>query len=466
MASSPQLPPWISGIISAITPTTTPEAGKPIELPWRIEWGEFSTTEAREYRVDFSKPFGSIPAVICSGYARAGEVKTPPPYTPPRITEPTYVSPVSLPIPAISKVTEKNTALLTSPTITVPDFSGVKSSYDSWWSGRNLSGLKSTLSSALTSLRGLTSGLDSIKSYIASADSALSSIRTKLDEFRRTFSDRVNYFLAGKIPLITWYGNYATDATLGEYRSWGGKYKKLAWFWFDEVTGHTWVSDDIADGFEKGYTQMEVLWKQLSEPISKLKDSLDQWVKEIDDFHTKLSGQIKSFIDNAKSQISNLTKPDGTGSLDIVSRFTDWLQGDIGSVIANQSTEISKLRDTLNSIKTKWEELRNTIDGVIGDFKNELSRASYSFGTDAKRFSDEYYGRIHAIWDDASRAIGDAISKAYESVTTAINGLYDMVGVRKGVFITPVAIKSVTREYFTIEGTKDGEYEWMAIGLK
>jgi gas vesicle protein len=459
-------PFWISGIIEAITPKTTPQAGQPIELPWRIEWGRFSTTEPREYRVPFSKPFGVVPTVICSGYARAGEVKPPPPYTPPKITEPTYVSPLSLPVPAISKVTEKNTALYTPPTITVPDFSGVKSSYDSWWSGRNLSGLKSALSTALSNLRGLLSGLDSIKSAIASADSALSSIRSKLDEFRRTFQDRVNYFLSGKIPLITWKSYSATDATLGEYRSWGGMTKRLAWYWFDELTGHTWVSDDLADGFESGYVQMERLWKQLSEPISKLKDSLDQWIRQIDEFHTKFSEQVKSFIDNAKSQISNLTKPDGTGSLDIVSRFTDWLQGDIGSVISSQSTELGKLRDTLNSIKSKWEELRNAIDGVIGDFKNELSRASYTFGTDAKRFSDAYYERMHAIWDDASRAIGDAISKAYESVTTAINGLYDMVGVRKGVFITPVAIKSVTRDYFTIEGTKDGEYEWMAIGLK
>ena len=402
--------PWIQQIIDKIIPTAPPVPGEPISLPFRLERGSFRTTERKPYRVTFSQPYPEPPTVICAGGARSGKIE-PYSFRVKKITAPKVGVPA---VPVVSLPSKPTFVPLSFPTLTLPTLS-------------HPSITPPTVSLKLPSLPSL-----------------------KVP----TGSEIVDYIVKVKVPVV-WRGS--------TYRVWwlkfgdpaaptidGRKWSALA-LAIDAAAGYAWWCDDILPSLgviADTFSAFGEFWdtyiggpiiKKVNEAFTSLTDTFSDTKTKVEGYISDLKSKIETWSEGLKAEITSKVN-------------AGW--STIQSYTSRLSSEVStKLNPVIDEIRNAVDRIKSSLEPAFLSLKTEVDSKLNALGTELSRFSDE----ANYIWE----GLADEVIKG---LTKGIEGIYNMVGIREGVLLTPVAVSEVTRDGFTIEGTENGVYYWMAVG--
>lgn len=454
----------IKGIIERIVaPPPVPGEPTPIELPFRMEWGEFQTPEAKPYRITFSQPFADLPSVQCAGSARVGEVKPPVfvPYEfrPLRVTAPVLEIPVvpsvvfkvpSIEAPTIPAPPTVRTPTFEKPTVDVPTVS-IPSvpTVDI-----------ATLTIPLPALRAPTFVAVPIPSLLELMRSLRSTIIGLLDELwphawpcarvglleaRRTveiiFHDRVatvwsSFFDTIKRNIETSIRGLLSDV---DYNI-----KELV----------RWGRDDIKGRIEAAF----------SDARAKVMGSFSGLKSEVD---SKL-GATKTSIEGTMAKTKReIEEKIGRTFDSILACWRDIVEGMRAIEVLKPEVE-GKVGRTFKSIYDSSLANKEVIEKAFTSLKSEVDTKMSKWISETIRITDGFNYTFEAMTAEALKGLKHTTEQAHKAVVESIKGLYAMLGVRTGVFVTPVAIKEVTKEYFTIEGVLSngcpGRFWWFAIG--
>ena len=402
---------WISQIIESIIPTKPVAPGEPVALPFRMERGTFSTTARAAYRVSFSKPYPEPPTVVCSGGAKTGTV-APHTFRVRRITAPRVEVPivpiVSLPTkPAFSPLSVPSITLTppTLPTVSLPTVA---------------------LSAPTMPTLGIPTGKE-IADYI---------IKLKVPVTWR-----------GRTYSVWWlkFGDPAAPTIDGR------KWSALA-LHIDAAMGYAWWCDDILPGlsaigetfwtfgdFWDTYIGTPII-KKVNEVTSMLTTQFRDTKYKVDKVISDIKTTVEWWESQIKSEIEDKIKVGWTTLTGHVSKLDSEVTTKLNPIMTEVTGAIDRIRA---SIEPSFIILKSEVDAKLGRLGSEMTR-----------FSDD----ANYIWEGMSAEVMKGLDKG-------IKGLYNLVGVREGVFLNPVAVRDVTRDGFTIEGTEGGTYYWVAIGF-
>lgn len=418
-------PSWVSQVIEKLFPA--PQPGGTIELPFRIEHGEFTTAEARTYRISFSKPYPKAPTVLCAGSIRAGKVSPPAIYTAPSVTPPAAISPAQLSSTLLKSLTDMVPGLAIPPSISVPSIDTIKDAVNREWTSFRFSEVDGKVRESVEELGRQLNAITEIKNRV---------------------SDLITRFIHPNGPIcpsIKWiYDSRVVDLTgkrLFEYPDPARRDRTCLWYIVDNLTGREMWSDNIASACQKNMDFFRaVIDSVIGEPLQNLKNAVER-------LEASLS-RIKDALDRAWSTICK--------AKDIAT-----------TVLDKEKAEIQdKLSASLTELRDKWTQLRDGTAAVISRYNSEIQSSINAFNTDLRRFSDAIGDRLMKQYSEIREGMGRLSAQAYDSVDKAIKGLYQMTGVREGVLLVPVAISRVDASGFEIEGVPGGRYWWMAIGAK
>lgn len=416
-------PQWVTQVIEHLFPKTTPEGA--LELPFRIEYGEFTTPEARTYRIGFSKPYSKPPTVLCAGSVRAGRVAPPAPYKAPEVTPPAAISPATLSSVLLRSLTEMRPELAVPPSIQVPSVEPFRKVYDR---------IQSTFKTAEEKIR---TGISDLGKHLQDIASIKSGIQAMYENWVHPNGPLC--------PSVSWSYDWGTVNLAGkrlfEYPGVGRADRTCLWYIVDNLTGRQIWSDEVSYAVQRNITFLKaVIGDAIAKPLENLRSSVEKLEASI----SKIRESLESFLSTVRDTIAG------------------W-----GESIEAAKTEVQgKLDASLKGLGDKWTQLRDGMASVISRYNSEIQGAVNAFNTDVKRMTDAVGDRLMKQYSEIREGLGRISSQAYTSVTSAVKGLYQMTGVREGVLLVPVAISKVDASGFELEGVAGGKYWWMAIGPK
>ena len=391
------IPPWPGG-------PATPGA---IQLPFRVEYGELSTPEARVYRVPFAKPFPTKPVVVCSGGARAGEL-VPPKYVPPAVevkaapvpavTVPAVTLPSS-PVPAIPTVTVPAVPAIELPEVGVP----------------RLEIACSVCKGAHKESHGTWYGWIHPHRFYIDYFKGIPPARVRTED--RTPADWPRKALyCPKCGGLRAYGGVFPDK-MGEAVGYAIHYH------INLVQECRWPLDGYFRSAGMGFgASMEKALGQMNENFTKIIDGVMRGFSDT-------AGKVKTGIERTVGDVRS--KVEGAFS-DFTSKVKTAVDAGLGDARAKMDKALGEFKTRLDgSFKTLTDSVNTSLGGLRSSTSVALSKVS----------------------DSASDAIGRGIA-----------AIYQMEGVRRGVLTAPVAIKTITQSYFELEGVKNGYYEYLVVG--